>query len=350
MGIYSEMNMEQFENDEMGPFQMDSHRPDAVEWHEQAGSRQQLPQAAAVPAGGSEAKPSGDGVVAAPQSNSREDAGKVDSEEAKRKAHEEAEAKRKAEWDAQQASKKAAEQEKLQQIAAMSDDEVMMASAKRVGTDTEKITRRNMKDCVSEVIQTKCLEDPAFARLVMQPRKNMINCFKYITRKAWEYVQDELKADGITPGNGAQGYGCDVPDDLCYQWAVDYFNDPDAKEDQKAEESLYRSPMSAQLPQSLPERSPPKTAPRKSRRKPSRSNHLPVIKSACSTWECWGRRHEKDQQDRLPPIFRAVGSPKSRLRAVSDQKNKICHSDHCEDRGTSPDTDTLFLHQGNCSG
>lgn len=213
MGVYSEMDMEQFENDEMGPFQMDSHRPDAVEWHEQAGSCQQLPQAAAVPAGGSEAKPSGGGVVTGPQSTSREDAGK-----------------------------KAAEQEKLQQIAAMSDDEVMMASAKRVGTDTEKITRRNMKDCVSEVIQTKCLEDPAFARLVMQPRKNMINCFKYITRKAWEYVQDELKADGITPGNGAQGYGCDVPDDLCYQWAVDYFNDPDAKEDQKAEEKFVPKP------------------------------------------------------------------------------------------------------------
>lgn len=27
----------------------------------------------------------------------------------------------------------------------------------------------------------------------------MVNCFKYITRKAWEYVQDEMKADGITP-------------------------------------------------------------------------------------------------------------------------------------------------------
>ena len=110
-------------------------------------------------------------MVTGPQSNSREDAGKVDSEEAKRKAHEEAEAKRKAEWDAQQASKKAAEQEKLQQIAAMSDDEVMMASAKRVGTDTEKITRRNMKDCVSEVIQTKCLEDPPLPDWSCSPAK-----------------------------------------------------------------------------------------------------------------------------------------------------------------------------------
>ena len=53
----------------------------------------------------------------------------------------------------------------------MSDDEVMMASAKRVGTDTEKITRRNMKDCVSEVIQTKCLEDPPLPDWSCSPAK-----------------------------------------------------------------------------------------------------------------------------------------------------------------------------------
>ena len=37
------------------------------------------------------------------------------------------------------------------------------------------------------------------------------------------YVQDELKANGVQPGPGQQGYGCDIPDDLCYQWAEDYF-------------------------------------------------------------------------------------------------------------------------------
>ena len=114
-----------------------------------------------------------------------------------------------------QAAAEDPEQETHRSIANMSDDAVMLASAQRVSRDTEKITRRNMKDCVSEVIQTKCLDDPAFARLVMHPRKSMVNCFRYISRKAWEYVQDELKANGITPGNGAQGYGCDAPDDLC---------------------------------------------------------------------------------------------------------------------------------------
>ena len=166
-----------------------------------------------------------------------------DASEAKRRAeHEAAEAKRKAEWEARQAEKKKAEQEQLERLAAMSDDEVVNASMQRVNADTEKLTRRNMKECVAEFIQTKCLEDIAFARLTMHPRKSMIHCFQYISRKAWDYIQDELKASGIQPGPGSQGYGCDVPDDLCYQWAEDYFRDPDAKEDHKEEEKFVPNP------------------------------------------------------------------------------------------------------------
>ena len=164
------------------------------------------------------------------------------SEDDKKKAHEEAEAKRKAEWEARQAAKKAEEQKKIDELTAMSDDEVLAASMQRVSADTEKLTRRNMKECVAEYIQTMCIEDPAFARKTMHPRKTMIRCFQYISRKAWDYVQDEMKANGIQAGPGQQGYGCDVTDDLCYQWAVDYFNDPDAKEDQEQEEKFVPKP------------------------------------------------------------------------------------------------------------
>ena len=164
------------------------------------------------------------------------------SEDDKKKAHEEAEAKRKAEWEARQAAKKAEEQKKIDELTAMSDDEVLAASMQRVSADTEKLTRRNMKECVAEYIQTMCIEDPAFARKTMHPRKTMIRCFQYISRKAWDYIQDELKANGIQPGPGQQGYGSDIPDDLCFQWAVDYFNDPDAKEDHEDEEEFVPKP------------------------------------------------------------------------------------------------------------
>ena len=181
------------------------------------------------------------GSAAAETSDDTAD-GKED-EDAKRQAHEAAEAQRKADWEAKQQQKKAALQAELDRLAAMSDDEVMIASMKRVSADTERLTRRNMKDCVSEYIQTKCLEDPAFARRVGHPRKSMIHCIWYINRKAREYVEREMKDNDVKPENGV--YGSDVPDDLCYQWAVDYFNDPDAKEDQEEEEKFVPKPYTA---------------------------------------------------------------------------------------------------------
>lgn len=75
----------------------------------------------------------------------------------------------------------------------------------------------------------------------MHPRKNMIRCYQYINRKAWEYVQDELKAKNITPSRN-DPYASAIPEGVCYQWAVDYFNDPDAKEDHEEEEKFVPKP------------------------------------------------------------------------------------------------------------
>ena len=169
-------------------------------------------------------------------------ASNTQSEDETRRAHEAAEAKRKAEWDAKQTEKQRMEQAALEKLDAMSPVELLKAAAKRVSADTEKLTRRNMKESVAEFIQTKCIDDLYFARLTMHPRKSMIHCFQYISRKAWDYVQDELKANGVQPGPGQQAYGCDIPDGLCYQWAEDYFRDPDAKEDQGDEEEFVPQP------------------------------------------------------------------------------------------------------------
>ena len=195
--------------------------------------------------------PAAQPVKAQPADDKADKAAKEQADEdAKRKAHEEAEAKRKAEWEVKQQQKKDAEKLALAKLDAMSDDELLAASLKRVGDDTEKLTRRHMMECVMEHIQTLCLSDPAFARKVMHPRKNMIRCCQYIGRKAWEYVQDELKAKGITPSR-ENPYGSAIPEGVCYQWAEDYFNDPNAKEDEEKEEKEekfvpqpYRGPSS----------------------------------------------------------------------------------------------------------
>ena len=108
------------------------------------------------------------------------------SEDEKRKAHEEAEAKRKAEWDAKQAEKKQAREEALRAIKDMSDAEVASASTERVRKDVERLTRRNMKECVSEHLQNLCRKDPVFAQQILLPQKSMVHCFQYINRKAKE--------------------------------------------------------------------------------------------------------------------------------------------------------------------
>ena len=161
-------------------------------------------------------------------------------DEAKRKqAHEAAEAKRKAEFDAKQAKKKAARKAALDKIAAMDSAELLAESVKRVAADTERLTRRNMKEAVAEHIQAKCREDAAFAMLVMDPVKSMVNCFQYINRRAQAYAEQEMKDNGI---QRTGIYGLDVPDGLCYQWAEDYFNDENAEEDHKNDEKFIPKP------------------------------------------------------------------------------------------------------------
>ena len=162
------------------------------------------------------------------------------SEDAKRKAHEEAEAKRRAEWEAKQLAKKQEREAALEKIKSMSDADIVSASTERVRVDTEKLTRRNMKECVAEHIQNLCRKDPSFARQTMNPNKTMIHCFHYINRMAKDYLQQEMKDNDIRPENGV--YGGDVPDGLCYQWAEDYFNDMDAPEDKEKEEKFTPRP------------------------------------------------------------------------------------------------------------
>ena len=125
----------------------------------------------------------------------------------------------------------------LDRIAA--DQDVTAFSVQRVSADTERITRRNMKDCVSEHIQALCRKNPEFARRVLHPRKTMAHCFRYIYRKAREFAEREMKDLGDSHENGV--YGLDIPDGLCYQWAEAYFNDPDAPEDQDKPKAVSKS-------------------------------------------------------------------------------------------------------------
>ena len=212
-------------------------------------------------------KPAQPVVQAAPEPQPQSDPPSIDltpeagtpDDAAKRKAHEAAEAKRKAEFDAKQAEKRAKRQAALDRIAAMNGAELLAASVERVAADTERLTRRNIKEAVAEHIQAKCREDAAFARLVMDPMKSMIHCFQYINRQAQAYAEQEMKDQGI---QRTGVYGLDVPDGLCYQWAEDYFKDENAKENHQDDEKFTPKPY-------VPASTPRKMAKGKADKKPA---------------------------------------------------------------------------------
>jgi hypothetical protein len=149
--------------------------------------------------------------------------------------HDESEAKRKADFDAKQAALRETEAKVLAKWEAMSDDEVGATASTKVAADTERLTHRTMKIQITEHIQHMCMTDAAFARLIGHPRKNMANCFKYIFRLAKEYLIEEAK---LNDEKSSGGIGGDVPDDLCFRWAEDYFADLKAKEDNVGEEKF----------------------------------------------------------------------------------------------------------------
>lgn len=265
MGVFSEMSMEAAtgHKDEVAPFTLEPQ--DAVESAETFGDDAiQQAEAQAAPAALEYLKQQGE----SDQCDDEPEDGGDEEEPAepaltpaqKKKAHEEAEAKRKAEWEAKHREKEEAELMAWETAVAVSDEELASASLGRVGKDAERLTRRNMKICVAEHIQTKCLEDMDFARQTMHPRKNMINCYRYINRMALEFIKKEMEEnDEKQPSDG---FGGDVPDDLCYQWAEDYFNDLDAKEDKEKDDEFVPKPYTGPSP-AKPKKAPPKKTEKK---------------------------------------------------------------------------------------
>jgi len=57
-----------------------------------------------------------------------------------------------------------------------------------------------------------------------------------------EFLHQEMKDNGMTPEGPNGTYGGDIPDDMCYQWAEEYFRDPDAEEDKEKEEEFVPKP------------------------------------------------------------------------------------------------------------
>ena len=197
----------------------------------------------------------------------------------RKKAFEEEEAKRKAEFDA----KKAKHDEEIQiewEINTMMTTEDLIEAAKNnIKTGVERITQRNMKESVAAYIIELSQKSEELSRNILHPQKSITNCYKYINRKARGYLEKQMKLTGEKPDkNGV--IGIDIPDNLCYQWAEEYYSSIKIDEDHEDEEKFVpRTYRPAYTPKTTKKVSPKKkeTPPPKEQPKTEESAQLSIL-------------------------------------------------------------------------
>lgn len=155
----------------------------------------------------------------------------------KKAAFDAEEAKRKAEFDAKKAKKDEEIQIEWELNTMLAPDELLAAAKENIATGVERITRRNMKESVAAYIIKLSQESEDLSRNILHPKKSIVNCYRYINRKALGYAEEQMKLTGETPDrNGV--FGIDIPDDICYLWAKEYYSSTDIPEDHEDEEKF----------------------------------------------------------------------------------------------------------------
>lgn len=155
----------------------------------------------------------------------------------KKAAFDAEEAKRKAEFDAKKAQKDEEIQIEWEINTMMPTDELFAKAKDTLSVGIERITQKSMKECVGAHIIAASQQQESIARHVFHPKKSLTNCFRYINRKAREYLEEYMKLTGEDKDrNGV--IGIDIPDNLCYMWAEEYYSSTDIPEDHEDEEKF----------------------------------------------------------------------------------------------------------------
>lgn len=155
----------------------------------------------------------------------------------RKKAFEAEEAKRKAEFDAKKAARDEEIQIEWEMNTMLSTDELLKQAENNIATGVERITHRNMKESVAAYIIELSRKNENLSRNILHPKKSVANCFKYINIKAREYLEEDMKLTGEKPDrNGV--IGIDIPDDLCYDWAEEYYRSTKMEVDYADEEKF----------------------------------------------------------------------------------------------------------------
>lgn len=89
-----------------------------------------------------------------------------------------------------------------------------------LSSQADRFLMRTMADSIKDYLSEYCDGHPEFAEKVSDPAKNFTGCIKRINREALKWLQEQPNTDM----EGLAGVCGDVPNDICYGWAVDYYN------------------------------------------------------------------------------------------------------------------------------
>ena len=117
-----------------------------------------------------------------------------------------------------------------------------------------------------ENVQTECLADPAFARLVMNPKKKMVNCFPTSTAKARGYLEQEMKDNDEKPVGGAPAVMCRTNSATSGRGSISAMPMPrrDSEPEEKFVPKTYngKTPKATKAKKDKPKKAAPKPAPK----------------------------------------------------------------------------------------
>ncbi len=185
MGVFSEMDIDR-STSEVSDDVADTDTPDLRARAEEIDDARQEAEAAAARATLAElTRESEEDEAETEESVAPTAPAATDDEAERRRAHEEAEAARRAEWEARRQKREEEELFAWENAVAMEDDELVASAVAEIGEESERLTRRNIRICVAEILQTYCRGDANFARQVKHNDEGICpRCKKAVTFKS----------------------------------------------------------------------------------------------------------------------------------------------------------------------
>lgn len=125
-------------------------------------------------------------------------------------------------------------------------NEITQKAKEILELQAERTSLRTMADYVKEYLIAYCDEDPEFTERVNSSEKTFMDCIGFIKKKALEWLKEQQNMELSV---FAQGIGGEVPPEICYGWAVEYYySKPEPKPEPKKVETVTKTKVDKKEP------------------------------------------------------------------------------------------------------